>query len=183
MNATFKFDPVQMQRMKRATDELAKVTGRSMPNVVRLSAIWFAKSALKRTPIAPKKIRTQFIKQDGKWVHTDKAHTFKPKGRGFAKAGWVKSLRGLGRSSNESGFAWGKAWQLSGFTDALRKFAQPHVIMSNSIPYIETLNRKGNKRGTGQHFMDASLKAAATRMSMLLDHHAKELGRAWRRVL
>jgi len=176
--------------MGRVTDELVRVTGRDLPTVVRMSAIWYAKSVIKKTPIAPKVITRNFIFLSAAQSPTGVAtripaspFKFKPKGRGFAKSGWVKSLRGLGTGGADSKLAWGKAWQFSGFVNALRKFAQPHVQMTNSIPYIETLNKKGNARGTGRNFFDEAMGTTIRRMSRLLEFHAKKIDRAWKRVL
>lgn len=156
-NPTIQFDPSDVKRLQNAITEMQAVTKAEMPKVVRNTGRDFCRSAMKYTPLAPPKT----------------------KGRGFAKAGWVKAMMGLGMTVQTSFHAQGgkKALALSDFVDKL-KAQTPSVLIANEIPYIEELDR-GSGQNPPFHILAKATAETANKMEARLTRMGRRMAGKW----
>ena len=166
-------DPRDLRDLSRLMNEMQDLTQRETKVIVRNMGRDFTKLALRLTPLAPKQVKRTKGKRKGA--------TRRIFGRGFARAGWLKALRGLGVQvkARWDQFGGKKAVRLSAFVDGLSS-AKPFVIIANQIPMIELLNNKGG-RGGQRHFFQKTLTALLIKTETTLERLSKKQARAWKR--
>ena len=97
------------------------------------------------------------------------------RGRGFAKAGWGVSMVGLGKMPRSALFApsgnrpanWVK---FGSFQSNLNNKDRPHVIMGNTIPYIEEMAGSSS-------IVPMAYEHASNKIEMRLNKHAARIRR------
>lgn len=182
MQASVHFNPKDMAKFSAAMDELSKQTRKEMPVLLKEQAVFFVRNAISSTPLAKKEVRVvwDFLLQKivsakrGRLPSHQKAYTKTPKGRGFARAGWVRAMRqGLQKSSEADKWAWGQAPAFGYYAAQLTGHA-PVIELGNDVPYILVLDRggKGNKAADIEgkalrkttYFIEKRLSAMAQRL-------------------
>lgn len=128
-------------RLAGKIQQLAELSGRETKTIVRNVGRDYARAALRATPIAPK-FRTvvRVLDKAGNFVCWRKAGGQIPNaGRGFAKAGWLRSFEGLG--INLTGVrTGGKAREYGDFEQRGSAY-DAMVRLTNAVPYIVELDQ------------------------------------------
>lgn len=158
---TVTFPPENLQRFNSLIKEMQRATGRDEKMVVRNSARDFCRAALRRTPIAQK---DPFRKR---------------RGRGFAKSGWVKALRGLGLSTGATLIRGGKGVGLrfGDFKDG-RQNVMPFVEVANQVPYITQLDT-GSSKNPPYHILSLATNDTMRKMERILNRMSTRMARRW----
>lgn len=154
MPAKAEIDRYDMERLQRAAIDLSAVCRKSLSEIVIAQAMGFTSVAIKSTKIAPRSVlKTGYYSPDGTYYPWPEPRRIKPVGRGFARSGWVKSMRGLGVAGGDQ-YLSGKQQGLSfGYFDQSEGSDGLAVTVGNQIPYIDQLDpdeitRKGLKYAT-----------------------------------
>lgn len=121
--------------------EMQKATGADIDKVIRNMGRDFLRSALKKTPFAKKKAKLYVMQEraDGSTFYKFMGKGT-PKGRGFAKSGWVAMFPKVGLSSS-AGVKAGEASKAA--TDFIWRKSSgfSNMELANQIPYIEALDK------------------------------------------
>jgi hypothetical protein len=144
-------DPESLRNFNDLLEEMQEVTGAELKKVIRNTSRDMAFSLIRVTPIAPQGIRA----------------------RGFAKAGWLKSLRGLGVTpkaefDKQGGEA---AERLSDFVDGLDK-SEPFTELINQVPFIEEI---------GGAVLELAIADTSTKLEKRLTKMSRKLAGTWAR--
>jgi hypothetical protein len=158
-NPVIQLEEQSRARLARALTGIEKLSGREAPIIVRNASRDFCRGAMRATPIAPrtrstvwKMVRDKSGKPvphpDGTdralFVNVGASGRYRIRGRGFAKAGWVKAMTRLGMKMKTTYHTTG-GQQAARFCDfsANLKASQPWTEIANMVPYIETLDHGG----------------------------------------
>ena len=144
-------DPESLRNFNDLLQEMQEVTGAELKKVIRNTSRDMAFSLIRVTPIAPRGVR----------------------GRGFAKAGWLKSLRELGVTpkaefDKQGGEA---AERLSDFVDGLDD-DQPFTELINQVPFIEEI---------GGAVLELAIADTSAKLAKRLTKMSRRVGGAWSR--
>ena len=163
MRATVRTEitPESRRKFIRNIRAMQAVTNADLPKVVRNAGRDFARSAMRYTPIARV---------------SSAPHT-----RGFAKAGWVKAMKGLGMNvASAHHRRGGQAGEGMGlFRNGLRAF-RPYVDIGNATPYIVLLDRGGDGNSAA-HILSRALDDVNKKMGRRLARLKRRQGSRWRR--
>jgi hypothetical protein len=134
----------------QAVRRMSELSKREPAVIVRNMARDYTREVLNATPIAKKTWWKRIERNDGQviWVRKDKET--RPRGTGFAKAGWVKS-RVWATISKVNYFASSQeqyAEKYSGLDDQLKEFFAS-ITLENRVPYIGDLDQRENIEGRG----------------------------------
>lgn len=189
-------DPATMKQFNELLTETVAVTGRDVRLQCRLNGRDFIKKSIKLTPIMQRNqdrmvavadlspASRSFFRALGIRYIPARALGMKPytpKGRGFAKSGWLVALFGLGlRYQTVPGQLDGGRWREIGkFRDRLNA-TMPSVEIGNAAPFIETLNAQGGNEGQA-HFFQTALEKTVRQMDYRLNYFAWQLSQRFGR--
>ena len=174
---TIEFTPESQRQFVSLVDETMKVTGRELKVVLFIAGKSLARKLFEATPEMrkntarhviikdlPPEVRSHLLRAgisvEGqtsiparKLGREFKPYT--PKGRGFAKAGWIRGLQGTRAKQAVQIHFLGKGWRKAGDYVEKLKGARPRLEIANSVPYIETLNARGGTGGKAYFFQTA----------------------------
>ncbi len=155
---------VEQKRFDNLVGQMVRATDREAKIVVRNTARDTVKIAMKFTPIAEGSTKS------GRRIRT----------KGFAKAGWVRAMLGLGLKPKTSVHKRGgrQGWEYGIFVDQLNRH-QPAVTIGNKIPFIEALDR-GSSQNPAHHILARAHIAAVNAMYFRLGRMAKRMDKRWR---
>ena len=153
-------DPASARKLKNNIRAMHRATGADIKKVVRNAGRDFARSAMRFTPMAP--------------------FGNAPRTRGFAKAGWVKAMEGLGMVVRASHHLRGgrRGTAMGIFTDG-RSGWRPFVDVGNAVPFIMLLDRGGGGNSAA-HIQSRASDHVSRRMGRTLDRLAQRQKRKWR---
>lgn len=206
IQADMQFTPVSQAHFSALIDEMQEVTKAEMPKVIRNVSRDFCRSAMKVTPLARRLTEADFQEDGGYLVTTKHKKTGKtvqfigtkeqftaarkskrllarpgqfPKGRGYARIGWVKALVMLGvpiklKQIKADVVAINKTGD---FVDGM-SHAQPYSEIANRVPYIEKLD-KGGPGVTSHNIMARAMAATATSMERTLTKLSERMAKNW----
>ena len=153
-------DPASRRKFVKNIKAMQRLTGADLPKIVRNAGRDFSRSAMRYTPAAaPRKA---------------------PKTRGFAKAGWVKAMKGLGMTvkaqHHRRGGRQGESMGI--FKNGLRAW-RPYVDIGNATPYIMLLDR-GGEGNRAAHILSRSLIDTNKKMHRSPPRLARRQGHKWK---
>lgn len=181
----FELPQSEIDKLCKAADDMVAATGVAMPLVITNQARDISLRALKYTPIAPRSIMLYWETlefADGRKLRIPTApRRIVLTGRGFAKSGWVKALRGLnstGGGAYTSGGT-GKALQFGHFRDGRRIPFAPYVEVGNGIPYIMYLEN-GSKNNPPANMLRKACNEIWQQWESTVDRLMwRKMARAW----
>lgn len=158
--ATIEMDPASRRKFTANVKAMMRQTGADLPKVIRNAGRDFSRSAMRYTPAAaPRKA---------------------PKTRGFAKAGWVRAMKGLGLTvkaqHHRRGGQQGEAMGI--FKNGLRAW-RPFVDIGNETPYIVLLDR-GGEGNRAAHILSRSIADTNKKMTKSLRRLSARQGHKWK---
>lgn len=184
------FSPESMKNFRDLLDETVRVTGRSMELQVKLNGRDYLKKVIKMTPMMKKKQPRWLLvpehpnseKKIPKKAKDlgDEFKPWYPRGRGFARSGWLVALIGLGLhgTGQEYKKGAGKWKQVGEFKNRLKR-AIPEVELGNVVPFIETLNSLGGSSGE-PHFFQKAFDKTVRHMEHRLTYFSRQIEKKWR---
>ena len=186
VKVNIKFDQVSEKHMNNLIKEMIRFTGAEAKKVVRNVGRDFTKIVTSKTPQSRKKRTIRFFR------HRDSSGNFKEpaswykrrkrgiritlKGRGYAKAGWIKAFRGL-NITKKAGIERlakkqsGSAAKFSHFVDGLNK-KKPFVEIGNKIPYIAKLDSE-------RFILGAAMAKVQFTMLKTINNFAAKMEKKW----
>lgn len=194
IGTSIEFAPGDRRALSMLLSEIEKTTKAELPKIIRNAGRDFSRSAISVTPVVKKKIKVRtvvvrdkagkVVLRGGKpiWIPVKNKFSITPKGRGYAKAGWVKAMLGLGINPVSAVRSWARAGALQHghFVNGLKQ-KNPFVEIGNKIPYIEELDRGGSDN-PAHHIMSKALSKTIVRTEQGLENAVQIYERRWRRV-
>ena len=157
-----RFTQRSMTGFKRSVDSVTDFVENETPVLIRDTGRDFCKSAMRRTPMA-------------------KGPAKKVRGKGFAKAGWVVAMEGLGMEVKSSYHKrGGKKYKQFGELVDRRKDTPASVEIANQVPYIEYMDRGGDGH-MANHILSKSVKATAFALRRNLGRMGRRMDDRWGR--
>ena len=155
---TIQFDQASVRQFNRNVDEMAAMTKAAFPKVMRNMGRDFCRMAMKNTPQAKGRVR----------------------GKGFAKSGWIKPMRGLGMVvKSKAGDRGGKKGPEMGDYKSRKSLLSASIEVANQVPYIEELDRGSSQNGAF-HIMQKSIDATNAKTKKTLGRLADRRKQKWR---
>jgi hypothetical protein len=161
---------VDLTDFNAAIARMSELSRREPAVIVRNMARDYTKEVLNVTPVAKPTWWKRIELPSGNVIWVRKKKPTRPRGTGFAKAGWVKS-RIWAKISRVNYFASGReqyAEKYSGLDDRLKDFFAS-VTLENSIPYIGKLDQEKDIEGKGIHKAKEVLDKAIIRLEKKLE--------------
>jgi hypothetical protein len=159
--------------------EMQRTTGADMEIVVRNVARDYTRASMRSTKIADDKV-TEFeviTRRDGSTVLLPTGKTVTPKGRGFAKAGWLAVLAKLGVRLN-SNFPVGTGANDASDVKKNQGGGKAIVSLANQVPYIVKLDR-GDEFNKPGNIQTKAERITLRKMERHLSNQAKKMRKGW----
>jgi hypothetical protein len=148
--------------------EMQQVTKAEMPKIIRNATRDYIFKAIEATPLSEKTVNVIPIKTAGGKVYFKRSTKSIPiKGRGFARACWVKALEGVGLKPKTN-------WHLKSkkkailFGDAKMRERDEYIEFefANQCPYIEDLDRRSRIAQQAMNETNKKMEQILTKLSL-----------------
>ena len=193
-------DPASVRKFESLVNETAKTMDWAVVDVVSYSAKQFVYKAISGTPMMnkaePRMIllgkvnpglvaiwrRQGLIPVGAEKVNARKVgwEPYTPKGRGYAKSGWMQAARKLRVKTVLSGIDTRGIRKSGLFVDGRKRKERPYIILGNRVPFIEDLNQTGKRGGRQARFFQAAFDKMNREMERKLNRWAKKAASKWK---
>ena len=159
--------------------EMQRTTGADMEIVVRNVARDYTRASMRFTKIADERVTVYEViqRRDGS-IYYKPIGEKTPKGRGFAKAGWLAVLAKLGVKLN-SKFPVSQGAVTASDVKKNQGGAKAVISLANQVPYIDALDR-GDERNKPGNIQTKAERATLRKMESTLNKQAKKMRKRWR---
>ena len=189
----------EFKRFARNVEKITAMTTLEMKDIVSYNGKQFIKRAIKFTPLMRKNqprwipvssfdpatrstfISAGIISADSKWIKASALGLtpYTPKGRGFARSGWLKAAQGLKAMNANYTQYMGKYSRSFGlFRDELKRMV-PRVTVGNKIPFIEDLDRGSTTNREAAHILARAMAKTNRDMQRKIEYYKRKNSMLW----
>jgi len=194
MQFDIRFDKRSQKELQKTLQKMQALTKKEMPKIIRNFTDDYVYAASYNTPLAKRvKITHKRIRDKSgqpittaaghSWYKVKKPRTVTPKGRGYAKLGWLKAAIGLKSFKTVSRiikYKWSsksKAEKISDYIDKTRGL-KPYTIVTNKVPYIIGLD-SGSQFNAPYHISAKSMAYVLSRWKKTISRLEKKVYSVW----